>query len=104
MKIGDRILNLLDAQNMSQRELAATLQIAPTTLNGYIRNKHEPDCTTLVRIAQVFRVSVDELLCYAAPSDTKEQQLLQGFRSLSQEQQAIVIDLIALMHKRNTEQ
>ncbi len=101
MKIGVRILNLLDAHNMSQRELAARLQIAPTTLNGYIRGKHEPDCTTLVKIAQVLGVSVDELLGHTVSSDTPEQQLLQGFRSLCPEQQAIVIDLISLMQKRN---
>lgn len=56
MNIGNTILNLLDKNNMSQRELAIKLQIAPTTLNGYIKNKHEPDCTTLKSIAETFGV------------------------------------------------
>lgn len=101
MKIGDVILNLLDEHNMSQRELAVRLQIAPTTLNGYIKNKHEPDCTTLVSIAQLFHVSVDYLLSYTSPSDMQDKQLLRDFYSLSKEQREIVTELIAVMQRQN---
>ena len=59
MNIGNVIINLLDKNNMSQRELAVKLKIAPTTLNGYIKNKHEPDCTTLKSIAKIFGVSAN---------------------------------------------
>ncbi len=101
MKIGNVILNLLDEHNMSQRELAQRLQIAPTTLNGYIKNKHEPDCTTLVSIAQLFHVSVDYLLSYTAPSDMQDKQLLRDFYSLSKEQREIVTELITVMQRQN---
>lgn len=57
MNIGNVIINLLDKNNMSQRELAVKLKIAPTTLNGYIKNKHEPDCTTLKHCKNIRSVS-----------------------------------------------
>lgn len=42
MNIGNVIINLLDKNNMSQRELAVKLKIAPTTLNGYIKISMNP--------------------------------------------------------------
>lgn len=47
---------------MSQKELAIELGIPISTLNGYINNRREPDCRTLVQIANYFHVSVDHLL------------------------------------------
>ena len=101
MHIGDVILNLLEQNNMSQRELAEKLKIAATTLNGYIKNKHEPDCLTLVNIAQVFHISVDYLLSYTPETNEIYKNLLTDFQKLNTDQQEIVTDLIACMLKRN---
>lgn len=103
MNIGDVILNLLEERNMSQRELAARLKIAPTTLNGYIKNKHEPDCTTLVRIAEVFNISVDALLSYSPQISGEDQRILSDLHHLRKEQQEIVAELIRLMRRQNNE-
>lgn len=86
---------------MSQRELAAKLKIAATTLNGYIKNKHEPDCTTLINIAQVFSVSVDYLLAYTPKIESEDKKLLMDFHQLNTEQQEVVTDLISCMLNRN---
>ncbi|MBQ7013155.1 MAG: helix-turn-helix transcriptional regulator [Oscillospiraceae bacterium] len=101
MNIGDVILNLLEERSMSQRELAARLKIAPTTLNGYIRNKHEPDCTTLVRIAAVFNISVDDLLSYTPETTSEDKRMMTAFHHLRKDQQEIITALIELMRRQN---
>ena len=46
MGVGDRIRKILEKKDLSQREFAESLNIAPTTLSGYITNKREPDLGT----------------------------------------------------------
>ena len=43
MNFGDCLKSILDDREISQREFARQLNIAPTTLNGYIRNTRQPD-------------------------------------------------------------
>ena len=51
MGVGDRIRKILEKKDLSQREFAESLNIAPTTLSGYITNKREPDLGTLKNIS-----------------------------------------------------
>ena len=62
MKFGARLENLLEEQNISQKQLSRELHIAPSTLNGYLRRDREPDFTTLIKLARYFHVSTDYLL------------------------------------------
>lgn len=39
MGVGDRIRKILEKKDLSQREFAESLNIAPTTLSGYITSK-----------------------------------------------------------------
>lgn len=57
-----RIKEIRLDRNLSQRELATALKIAPNTLSQYENEKREPDLKTLEHIADVLRVSVDCLL------------------------------------------
>lgn len=57
-----RIKEIRLKRNLSQRELAASLKIAPNTLSQYENAKREPDLRTLELIADVLDVSVDQLL------------------------------------------
>jgi len=50
------------ALGLTQAELAERLDIATKTVSGFERAKHLPSLVTLVRMAQVLRVSVGELL------------------------------------------
>lgn len=102
MNIGNTILNLLDKNNMSQRELAIRLQIAPTTLNGYIKNKHEPDCTTLKSIAEIFGVSIDYLLDYIPCEKGEEKQLINDYYKLTVQQKELLTAMINVMIKQNS--
>lgn len=57
-----RIKEIRLERKLSQRELAASLKIAPNTLSQYENEKREPDLKTLEHIADVLKVSIDQLL------------------------------------------
>lgn len=99
--IGGTILSLLEKRGMSQRELAARLHIAPTTLNGYIKSSHEPDYKTLIKIADIFGVSTDILLGHEPPEQAEELRTAHDIMSLSAQQRELVRALIEAMKKQN---
>ena len=51
-----------DKINISQRQLAFKLNISPTALNKYEKNLNEPSIETLIKIADIFNISIDELV------------------------------------------
>lgn len=113
MTIGNTILSLLYKHNISQKQLAIDLDIAPSTLNGYINNRREPDYDTLLKFARYFHVSCDYLLnnfslefaddTDACPLVLDKQmiKLLNYFNSLSANQQELIMAQMQLMQKQN---
>ena len=94
MSFGDNLRTLIEERNMTQKELAAQLNIAASTLGSYVQNKREPDFITLKAIARYFGVSIDYLLdnpCNATAS-SQENELLRIFRSLPPDQAAICLE------------
>lgn len=86
---------------MSQKELAASLGIKPTTFNGYENGTHDPKSEILASIAMKCETSVDFLLgCTDDPnpkkstkiahteqvseSDLQKRKLLHNYGSLNQ--------------------
>lgn len=94
MSFGQNLRTLIEERNMTQKELAAQLNIAPSTMGSYVQNTREPDFDTLKLLAKYFDVSTDYLLDYPAKeaSTQQEAELLRVFRSLSPEQKDICID------------
>jgi transcriptional regulator with XRE-family HTH domain len=84
-----RIKHLRLQQQMSQQQLAAKLQVAQNTVCNWENGKRSPDAEALVRLAQLFGVSVEYLLGQdeAAVLTDKEAQLLEAFRRLNARQQ-----------------
>ncbi|WP_020620227.1 helix-turn-helix domain-containing protein [Paenibacillus daejeonensis] len=60
--IGERIRELRKARNMTQKQLAAILNSAKSTISQYENNINEPDLETVMKIADCFGVTVDSLL------------------------------------------
>lgn len=104
MAFGDRLMELLDEKEITQKEFAATLNIAPTTLNGYIKNKRQPDFELVKNIAFVLGVTTDFLLDYEGNGinlTVKELSLISKLRSADEEQRAVVYDLVNVIDRRN---
>ena len=94
MGFSNNLRTLIEERNMTQKELALQLNIAPSTLGCYVQNKREPDFATLKAIARYFKVSTDYLLDLTLHQSQSqyEKDLLRIFRSLSEDQQYICLE------------
>ncbi|MDU5335530.1 helix-turn-helix domain-containing protein [Enterococcus sp.] len=68
VEIGAKIKELREAKKMSQKDLAAFLNVTPQAVSKWERNKSYPDLDMLVKLSQYFQVSADELLGNSKPS------------------------------------
>lgn len=97
---GDRILRLLERNEMQQKELAEKINIDAAVLNRIIKNRRPLRSDELLAIANVFRVSTDCLLgkkdspmesmksILLAPTDggaNQTKEMLDNYSSLSAE-------------------
>ena len=103
MSFGENLKKLIEERNMTQKELAKHLNIAPSTLGGYVQSVREPDYHTLKLLANYFDVSIDYLLDYnpCSTSSKYENELLRVFRSLTEEQQLICIEQCKVLLRVN---
>ena len=60
----NRIREFRKKIGMTQIELSNVLNISQGSLSGYETGRIEPDNTTLMKMADIFHVSVDEILGY----------------------------------------
>lgn len=63
MAIGDNIRRLRKAAGMSQARLAAEAGISDTTLQNYEYGTRDVPAKTVRRLAEIFDVTTDHLLC-----------------------------------------
>ena len=105
MGLGERLENLLEERELTQRKLAADLHMAPSTLNGYIKGHRQPDHETVIRIAEYFDVSTDYLLGVARGKkrrevlDVREGDLVGIYRKLRQEHKDLLLEQAHLYQK-----
>jgi len=94
MNFGDRLRALIEERDITQKELATQLNIAPSTLGSYVQNTREPDFDTLKLLAGYFGVSTDYLLGHQTghTANPQEDEILRIFRSLNAEQRNICIE------------
>ena len=75
LKISEHIRALRMEQNWSQRALAEKLNVSFQSVSKWESGQNYPDIETLVRIAQLFGVTVDELLRGRAVSENLDQRM-----------------------------
>lgn len=99
MKFGDRLRELLELNNLSQKQLGEKLNIAPSTIGNYVRNIREPDHATLVVFADYFKVSVDFLLGNNKSNKLchEEQLLLTIYKELNTSYKKILLEEAKLL-------
>ena len=103
MSFGNNLRTLIEEHDMTQKELAIHLNIAPSTLGSYVQNTREPDFSTLKTLAEYFNVSIDYLLDHTLNKTTtrNENEMLRIFRSLSEDQQYICIEQCKVFMRMN---
>lgn len=99
MKFGDKLRELLELNNLSQKQLGKQLNISPSTIGNYVRNIRQPDHATLLIFANYFNVSVDYLLGNRAKNSLsdEEQLLLNVYKGLNGNYKRILIEEAKLL-------
>ena len=94
MDFGDILRKLIDERDTTQKQVANDLNIAPSTIGGYVQNTSEPDFNTLKSLAKYFNVTTDYLLDFRAEkTDTRqEDEIIRVFRSLTVEQKELYLE------------
>lgn len=60
---GKRLKELRENQGITQADLAASLNVSRQSISGYENDAVEPSLDIIVKIADIFNVSLDYLLC-----------------------------------------
>lgn len=104
MQFGDILRNLLEENELSQKQLAINLNIAVSTIGNYVRNTREPDFDTLKLFASYFSVSIDYLLNYQSENTNNhmEDEMLRVFRSLTDSEKELYLEQgkVFINHKK----
>ena len=62
MTLGEKILALRTQKEMSQEELAAALEVSRQSVSKWETNQSVPDLDKIIRLADLFGVTVDQLV------------------------------------------
>ena len=107
MDVAERIRDIIDDQDMTQKELAMRLDIRYTTLNNYLKKYNRVPLEVLRSIAVELNVTTDYLF-YLAKSPERplslnntERKLIENFRSLSKSQKELILQNIIFMQNQN---
>lgn len=63
MKFNERLRELRQQSPLKQKEIAAHLNISTVTLRQYEQGTREPNIEKILKLAILFNVSLDDLLC-----------------------------------------
>ena len=90
---------LRNKSGMSQQQLADVIGISQQSVNKYENHKVEPDIDTLIRIADCFGVTVDQLIGRIAPPEyessteiqSDKQDFIKSFDLLDEEERKSIL-------------
>lgn len=98
MTLGQRIRNIMDDCDITQKQMAKDLNLATSTLNGYLCGTRQPDYEMLLAIAKYLSVSTDYLLnnTNELRGDNKlteqENEMLRCYRQLDADQRELLLE------------
>lgn len=77
IKVGNKISELLKANNMTQEKLANEIGISKSAVSQNLRGRSTFDIQNLIKISQIFKISLDELLEIKTQDDGGELSVYQ---------------------------
>lgn len=100
-----KIRELREEYQLTQKTLAELLSNSQRNVSNWESGASEPDCETLLKISEIFQVSLDELFG-RIPSpivepDGKERKLLRVFRRLTDDQQTALYQMLVAFTEAN---
>ncbi len=96
MNFSENLRFLLDEGNITQKQLATMINVAPSTVGNYIQGKTEPDLATLLALADALNVSVDLLLGKASSADRShdEDHLIKLYRQANAQNKKTILAVV----------
>lgn len=98
--VAQQLINLRKEYRLTQKEISDIIGVTPQAYSGYEKAKYEPSMETLVRIAYVFKISTDYLLCKSKNPFTNDGELEEEAREHDEEKIDAIKEEIALMRAR----
>lgn len=62
MNLGENIYRLRTEKNMSQGDLADALEVSRQSVSKWENNSAVPELDKVIRLSQIFEISIDELI------------------------------------------
>lgn len=81
MQLGERIYLLRTAQNLSQGDLAERLDVSRQSISKWENNNAVPDLEKLLKLSEVFGITLDELVKGEAPAPEPVPQPVEANRN-----------------------
>ncbi len=105
MDFKTRLLELREETNLKQYELAEKLNLKPGAISKYEKGLTQPTLQTIIRIAEIFGVSVDYLLGVSSIKNPytaekilpKEVEIINKYRKLSAENKIRIDERLSIM-------
>lgn len=102
MEFWNKVLDELEIQNISRKELSFRINVPVSRINRAIERNSMPSAVDGLKIAGALNVPLAYLLDFKAPNKTKEftvlsnkqLSLINSFESLSSQKQSIILNLI----------
>jgi transcriptional regulator with XRE-family HTH domain len=94
MNIGEQIKKLRTAKKMTQSELAEKINVTKATVSAYENGTRQPSYEVLIKIAELFRVSTDNLLGYS-------NKYTIDVTSLNQQQRNTISEVVSVYRRHN---
>lgn len=99
LDIGAQLRSLLEQDGITQKQLADALNISTTTLNGYIKNRRQPDAKTVIRLASYFNTTTDYIYgistlreIASSPYSAEERHLVNIFRGIPEDKRPLYLE------------
>lgn len=77
-EVSNQIKSLRRQANLTQREVCEIIQVTPQTYSGYENGKYEPTLETIVRLALLYDVDTDYILCAWATETDRDVSIIRN--------------------------
>jgi len=97
MGIGNNLKQFRAESGLSQKEIADTLNVSPQAVSRWENNEVEPDISTLSKLANIYKVSVDELINGKKLEETKQVEESKPIEEAKEEVKETSVDPVVVV-------
>ena len=80
MNIGNKIKQYRELNKMTQKDIAEVLGVEPGTISKYESGMIEPNIESIKKLAEIFKITIDELLKDEEKFDVSKVDVLKALR------------------------